>query len=97
MAHVPDSAGPDADHPRPAFSLVCPELVGREAESDWLRARVEGAAHGRGGVLVLVGAAGAGKSQLAREVIWAATARGAAVLFGRAVPGANTVPHRPLA
>jgi DNA-binding CsgD family transcriptional regulator len=97
VAHVPDSAGPDADHPRPAFSLVCPELVGREAESDWLRARVEGAAHGRGGVLVLVGAAGAGKSRLAREVIWAATARGAAVLFGRAVPGANTVPHRPLA
>ena len=97
VAHVPDPTSPDADRSRPAFSLVCPELVGRNAESNWLRARVEGAAHGRGGVLVLVGVAGAGKSRLAREVMREAAARGAAVLFGRAAPGANTVPHRPLA
>ncbi len=82
---------------RPALSMVCPELVGRDDETARLHERVDAAAAGRGAVVVLVGEAGAGKSRLAREVIGAGRARGAEVLFGRAVPGANTVPHRPLA
>ena len=85
-----------AGGPRRTLSLVCPELVGRNEEITRLNGRVRAAAEGRGAVVVLVGPAGAGKSRLAREVIDGGRARGAEVLFGRAVPGA-TVPHRPLA
>lgn len=76
--------------------MLCPELVGRDAERQVLRARVGDLAAGRGGVVVLLGEAGAGKSRLARDALGLATARGAAVLAGRSVPGASPVPYRPL-
>ena len=78
-------------------ALLCTELVGRGAEVRALRARVAAAAQGAGGMTVLVGEAGAGKSRLAAEITAAALALGAAVLTGRAVPGRNPVPYRPLA
>jgi DNA-binding CsgD family transcriptional regulator len=77
--------------------VLCPELVGRDAERLVLRDRVGDLAAGRGGVVVLLGEAGAGKSRLARDAVELATARGAAVLTGRSVPGASPVPYRPLA
>lgn len=76
--------------------MLCPEFVGRDAERHVLRARVGDLAAGRGGVVVLLGEAGAGKSRLARDAVELATARGAAVLAGRSVPGASPVPYRPL-
>lgn len=76
--------------------LLCRELVGRSAEAARLGERVEALGRGRGGVVVLLGEAGVGKSRLVREASAAAAARGAAVLAGRAVPGANPVPYRPL-
>jgi DNA-binding CsgD family transcriptional regulator len=76
--------------------LLCPDLVGRETEADDLRGRVVAMSQGRGGVVVLVGDAGAGKTRLAREAIVAAQAADVPVLSGRAVPGANPVPYRPL-
>ncbi len=76
--------------------MLCPEFVGREAERLWLRGRVEDLAADSGGVIVLLGEAGAGKSRLARVAVEVAHARGAAVLIGRSVPGARPVPYRPL-
>ncbi|MGH9260994.1 MAG: ATP-binding protein [Acidimicrobiales bacterium] len=76
--------------------MLCPVVVGRDQEQALLRARVEGLAQGRGGVVVLVGEAGACKSRLARHAVDVATALGIPVLAGRAVPGASPLPYRPL-
>ena len=76
--------------------VLCPELVGRADEVAALHARVERQARGSGGVVVLLGEAGTGKTRLAREASAAATERAIPVLAGRAVPGAHPVPYRPL-
>ncbi len=78
-------------------SLLCPELVGRAAEAAALNERLAAAARGSGGVVVLVGEAGTGKSRLVAEVTTAARAAGSPVLLGRAVPGSQPVAYRPLA
>src|SRR5262245_47766318 len=64
----------------------CPELIGRSDETRALRDALDQAAGGRGGVVLLIGEAGVGKSRLAADVSAVAAARGAAVLTGRAVP-----------
>ncbi|HWN28829.1 MAG TPA: AAA family ATPase, partial [Actinomycetospora sp.] len=79
-----------------APSLLCPALVGRDDAVAALRAHVAAAACGRGGVVVLVGDAGTGKSRLAREAADTARDAGLQVLAGRAVPGGSPVPYRPL-
>ena len=76
--------------------MLCPHLIGRDRELAVLRARVAGLGERRGGVVVLVGDAGAGKSRLTREVVDLAREHGAQVLAGRSVPGASPVPYRPL-
>ncbi len=77
--------------------LVCDELVGRNAEATLLRDRTAAAPGGSGGVVVLVGEAGAGKSRLVGEATAAARAARSTILFGRAVPSAQPVAYRPLA
>jgi DNA-binding CsgD family transcriptional regulator len=74
--------------------VLCRELIGREPEVDRLRTRIADLADARGGVLVLVGDAGAGKSRLVADVT---AGIDATVLAGRAVPGGSPVPYRPLA
>jgi DNA-binding CsgD family transcriptional regulator len=76
--------------------LLCPELVGRAAEVDQLRGRLGDVSVGRGGVVALVGDAGAGKSRLLQVVADAAADLGLPVLSGRAVPGTTPVAYRPL-
>ncbi len=95
MVVVPDDGTPPSVRPGP--SLVCDALVGRDAETAVLRERVAAAAGGSGGVVVLVGEAGAGKSRLVREITAAGRATGATVLSGRAVPSTHPVAYRPLA
>jgi DNA-binding SARP family transcriptional activator len=58
-------------------------LVGRELELAELRAGLDAAVGGRGGLFLLVGEPGIGKSRLAEEVIEDAHARGASTLVGR--------------
>jgi DNA-binding CsgD family transcriptional regulator len=77
-------------------ALLCPVLIERESELERLTSYVEEAAAGRGGVTVLVGEAGIGKSRLCREVATGAAARGFATLSGRAADGSTVVPYRPL-
>jgi predicted ATPase len=73
--------------------VLCPDVIGRDAELHLLRDRMEGLSRRRGGVVALVGEAGAGKTRL----LSAATEGGRAeVLAGRAVPGDSPVPYRPL-
>jgi DNA-binding NarL/FixJ family response regulator len=88
-----DAGGGGAPAPT---SLLCPELIGRDAEAAALRARFDVLAFGRGGVVVVQGDAGAGKTRIVREAADAARAAGTPVLAGRAVPGAIAVPYRPL-
>src|SRR4051794_1018685 len=76
--------------------MLCPDLVGRDAEAAALRQRVRTLSEGTGGLTVLVGEAGAGKSRLAREAMHEARALDLPILSGRAVPGSSPVPYRPI-
>jgi DNA-binding CsgD family transcriptional regulator len=76
--------------------VLCPVVVGRDAELGVLRAALSAAAGGAGGLVFLTGEAGIGKSRLVREIQSDARARDVAVLAGRAVPGGASTPYRPL-
>jgi MoxR-like ATPase len=60
--------------------VLCPVLVGREAEVQVLRDALGRAADGNGGTCFVVGEAGVGKSRLVREVSRLASSRGLPVL-----------------
>ncbi len=77
--------------------VLCPHLVGRDAELGLLTAELERAAGGAGGLVFLAGEAGVGKSRLAREVMGLAASRGFEVLTGRAAESAVPAPFRPVA
>jgi DNA-binding CsgD family transcriptional regulator/tetratricopeptide (TPR) repeat protein len=77
--------------------VLCPVLVGREAEVQVLRDALDRAADGHGATCFVVGEAGVGKSRLVREVARLAVSRGLPVLTGRAVSGPVPVAFRPLA
>jgi tetratricopeptide (TPR) repeat protein len=63
---------------------VEPLLVGRGSELDALEQLIEGASAGRGGLRVIQGAPGIGKTRLADEAAARATARSFRVAWGRA-------------
>ena len=62
-------------------------FVGREAELAALTADLDAALAGRGGVVLLAGEPGIGKTRLAEELAAQASARGALVLWGRCWEG----------
>ncbi|MBW3650448.1 MAG: AAA family ATPase [Actinobacteria bacterium] len=72
-------------------------LVGRGMELARVRESLESATAGHGGVVVLMGEAGIGKSRLAHTIATGTTERGLAVLQGRAVEVAAPAAYRPLA
>ena len=76
--------------------LLCPTLVGRDHEMAELRARLEAAVRGEGGLVLVSGPAGVGKSRLLVELVGEARARGLTVLVGRATPSEVPAPYRPL-
>ena len=76
--------------------LLCPVLIGRDAESGRLRSALRAAQSGIGTMVFLTGEAGIGKSRLASELAAEAQAGGATVLAGRAVPASGSIPYRPL-
>jgi class 3 adenylate cyclase/DNA-binding CsgD family transcriptional regulator len=77
-------------------TMLCPVLVGRTDERAALRSALEAAARGRGGLVIVAGQAGVGKSRLARDLREHAHELDLAVLAGRCVPGDSPVPYRPL-
>ena len=76
--------------------VLCPVVLGRDAELGMLRAALSAAAGGAGGLVFVTGEAGIGKSRLVREIQSDARARDVAVLAGRAAPGGASTPYRPL-
>jgi DNA-binding CsgD family transcriptional regulator len=64
-------------------------LVGREGELGALTADLDAALAGHGGLVLLAGEPGIGKTRLAEELAAAATSRGALVLWGRCWEGAG--------
>ena len=76
--------------------VPCPVLVGRAGEMARLRDAVDAAPHGHGGVVLVVGEAGIGKSRLVQEVAALARERGMAMLRGRCVPGSESTAFSPL-
>ena len=77
-------------------SMLCPDLVDRTRELTALRDRLASASDGHGGVLVLRGEPGTGKTRLLREAVALAHDLGVRVLAGRSVPDRGSVPYRPL-
>jgi hypothetical protein len=69
-------------------------LVGRDDELHVVRAALSALSRGEGGLVLVTGEAGVGKSRFLREVESYAREAGAAVLPGRAVPGSAAL--RPL-
>ncbi|UMG93125.1 AAA family ATPase [Nocardioides sp. TF02-7] len=76
--------------------MRCPVIVSRTDETSRLREALRRPATGHGGVRVLRGEAGVGKSRLAAAVVAEAEQAGTVVLCGRAVRSAASVPLRPL-
>src|SRR4051794_37960519 len=72
--------------------LVTPPIRGRADELKLIGALVTGVAQGRGGVLVIEGPPGIGKSRLLTEVLALADKFGVRTLFGEAFEYQQTVP-----
>lgn len=70
-------------------------FVGREEEIDRLRRAFEKAAEGRGGVVLLSGEAGIGKTRTANELVTYGASRGAEVLVGRCYEGGGAPAYWP--
>lgn len=73
----------------------CGAMVGRDAELTGVTDLVDGVREGRGGVLLVLGEAGIGKSRLLAEAARHASDAGLLVLTGRSVEGGGA--YRPLA
>jgi DNA-binding CsgD family transcriptional regulator len=76
--------------------ILCPRLIGRDAELAALTAAIDKARDGLGSVVFVTGDAGVGKSRLVREACAAAAAQGMRVITGRAVDSTVPVPFRPV-
>src|SRR6201993_214475 len=72
--------------------LATPPIRGRADELKMIGAQVAGVAQGRGGVLVIEGPPGIGKSRLLTEVCALADKRGVRTVFGEAFEYQQTVP-----
>ncbi len=75
-------------------AMQCQVLVGRDAELGALSAALDQTSTS-GGLVVLAGEAGVGKSRIARELVALGSARGYTVICGRAVQASSPVPLRP--
>ena len=70
-------------------------LVGRSRERSLVQAQFSAALHGQGGLVILSGESGIGKTTLARDACREAIENGALVLTGHCYDGANTPPYGP--
>jgi DNA-binding SARP family transcriptional activator len=81
---------PGALVPTPPFPFV-----GRSSQLAAVRTLLERAERGEGGLALLTGEAGSGKTRLVRELAHEAAARGVLVLYGASDPAVR-VPYQPL-
>ena len=90
---------PVAPRPAPPALLERPEqapLVGRRAERATLARDLEQAASGSGGMVLLAGAAGVGKTRLMQKVARDAAWRGLRVVWGHSCELSPPPPYQPL-
>lgn len=78
-------------------SMRCPLIVGRDDEVARLSELLRQAREGAGGLAVLLGEPGVGKSRLAEQAASLARGEGMSVVVGRAVQAGSPVALRPLA
>ena len=76
--------------------VLCPVVIGRDAELEAVDAALTAAMTGHGGCVVITGEPGIGKSRLVLETAGRAASRGIRVVTGRAVPESATAAYRPL-
>jgi DNA-binding SARP family transcriptional activator len=88
----PRPARPTAEAPATDNETM---LIGRAMESASLLAALSAARSGSGGVTVVVGEAGIGKSRLVAELIGEATRHGVTILLGRAYESEQILPFGP--
>ena len=77
-------------------SVVCPILIGRDAELTALQNCLDAAARGQGGVVLLSGEAGIGKSRLVAELKRSAEMQDFQLLSGQCFPTDRAYPYAPL-
>ncbi len=77
-------------------SVVCPILIGRNAELTALQECLEAAARGQGGVVLLSGEAGIGKARLVAELRRSAETFDFQPLAGQCFPTDRACPYAPL-
>ena len=82
-------------HANPLDRLAHGVFVGREGELDKLRGAFDDARSGRGGLVMLVGEPGIGKTRTTQELETWARMHGAQVLWGRAYEEAGAPPYWP--
>src|SRR6185369_10489215 len=70
-------------------------FVGREPELAALRAKLIAALDGTGGLVLIGGEPGVGKTTLVRQLIREAEQRGALAVFGRCYESEGAVPYSP--
>ena len=75
---------------------VCPVTVGRAPYLAALDTQLDAVRTGRGGVAILAGEAGVGKSRLVAEARARAARRGMSILEGRCFEPDRTLPYAPL-
>jgi DNA-binding SARP family transcriptional activator len=85
----PTAAGAPSPPLPEALQPVGPPFVGRTAELAWLRAAWTRADRGRGGMVLLAGGPGMGKTRLAAEFAREVHDQGGWVLYGRCGPEPN--------
>ncbi|GAA2591995.1 hypothetical protein GCM10010399_23180 [Dactylosporangium fulvum] len=91
LPHVPAAvAPPPYDGPRRQPAAGAPSLVGRLGEEGLITDRVDQAGHGQGGVVLVVGEAGLGKTLLAEWAAATAGAKGLATAWSRCVEASAT-------
>src|SRR6202012_837155 len=76
--------------------VLCPVVIGRDAELTAIDAALTSAMAGHGGLVVITGEPGIGKSRLALETARRAESQGVEVVTARAVPQSATAAYRPL-
>jgi DNA-binding CsgD family transcriptional regulator len=76
--------------------VVCPTIVGRDAELDAVRAVLDRARGGAGQVALIVGEAGVGKSRLLRAMVDEARRNGFFTMRGASYESDSSIPYAPL-